>query len=909
MNVLCWKAGQESKGWVSVNPDSSSKNTGQDPRLGTVLRGKWRLDHILGTGGMATVYEATHQSNGRRVAIKILHTEFARDTGVRERFLREGYVGNKIPHRGRVEVLDDDEAEDGAPFLIMELLEGQTLSDLQKSSGKRISLQQALELTEQLLDVLAACHGQDIVHRDLKPANVFLTNEGVVKVLDFGVAQLREGQQDHTRAGMALGTPSFMSPEQARGLGDKLDGRADLFSVGAMLYFMLSGRRLHKGRSNDESLVMAATQPAPSLARVASGLPVEVIALVDKALAWDRRNRFADAMEMKAAVTALLATMRPQAVAATVVSSASSAISAATPSGPAIEQIQEDHPDVQRLRGIFRQADRLLASVRQYGWEHPETSRKLRYTFEELVRGLQEAPTAIRWSVRPYSFLYKELDIWEPVAPLDLVPWALFEAGVRELSLLPGITEEELRSFLSVLLLDPARDLPPEDDLATALWDQELVHVQVACADDWAEGGAAQREAFYAASERIEQLADQAAQTAQAEAKAMAISVDRSAAQQDAFSFALGLDATTRMALSAQFNMSNELWSERFVDALIDALYETARAKDVGPLLASLTASSTDLAVAHKINVAVALFDAILEVLKTRYPQGGGLARKLAITLFGGDVLQILLKIALDPGPPSPGLARAVELGLSQCDAKIVSQVLASLTTQDPSVRAGLLRFLARVVEDAAPEIADYLPKVSDDLGRELLTLLARGQGDATKKALEAISQGASPQLRLEVATLRGLTGEALARTVAPLLEDRDFEVRKSALQAVTRARLKEVGPGLARRAEDLAFHSLPTEERRLLLDALWALHPVRAEALVISLLSQRQVIKAEGREQSRLIAAESLGDYGDSPQALEALAGAQKGWWGVSDDLKLIVQTAIQKVQARRSMSKENSR
>lgn len=886
----------------------TGNQTGADPRLGSLLRGKWRLDRVLGTGGMATVYEAVHQGNGRRVAIKILHTELARDAGVRERFLREGYVGNKIQHRGRVEVLDDDESEDGAPFLIMELLEGQTISELQKQAGKKLPLVQTLVLAEQLLDVLAACHAVGIVHRDLKPANVFVTREGLVKVLDFGVAQLREGQQDHTRAGMALGTPSFMAPEQARGLGDQLDGRADIFSVGAMLYFMLSGIRLHKGRSNDEALVLAATQPAPSLARVAPNLPVEVIALVDRALAWDRRNRFGDASEMKAAVSAILAAQRGCEAPLPAVPSVGAGVGSAPVSAPVEEVLTEDHPDIQRLRGLFRQLDRLLASVRQYGWEHPETSRKLRYAFEELVRGLEEAPGAIRWSVRPYSFLHRQIDIWEPTAPLDLVPWALFEAGVREFELSPGITEEELRSLVSVWLLDPSRDLPPEDDLATALWDRDLEHVQVACADDWAEGGAAAREAFYAASERLEQLADRAAQAAQAEARAMAISVDRAAAQQQALSSALGLDHATRLALSSQFNLSNERWTERFVDVLIDALYEGARGKDVNALLGSLAASSADLTLARRSAVVVGLFDAVHEVLKARVPQSGGLVRRLVHTLFGGEVLQLSLRLATEPGAASPELIRALELGLSQQDGSAVPQALAALPGATPELRAALLRYLLRVVEEGAPAIAAFLPQAEPALGRELLALLAKAQGDAARQALDAVAQSASPRLRLELAMLRGLSGEALARTVAPLLEDTDFEVRKSALQAVAEHRLKELGPGLVRRAEDPSFHGLPIEERRLLLRTLWGLNGLRAEALVIALLSQRQVIKAEGREQSRLLAAESLGEHATSPQALAALVDAQKGWWGVSDDLKGAALQAAQKVQARMNAAKENA-
>src|SRR6185369_358007 len=123
--------------------------------------------------------------------------------------------------------------------------------------------------------------------------------ENVVKLLDFGVARMREAGGEATRAGTALGTPSFMAPEQAMGLADGVDGRADLFSIGASLYAMVSGQRLHQGRTDNEAFILAATTPAPSVARVAPDLPVEIIGLIDKSLAWDMRNRFENAEAMR----------------------------------------------------------------------------------------------------------------------------------------------------------------------------------------------------------------------------------------------------------------------------------------------------------------------------------------------------------------------------------------------------------------------------------------------------------------------------------------------------------------------------------------------------------------------------------------------------------------------------------
>ncbi len=275
-------------------------------RVGQWINRKYCLESLLGVGGMATVYAARHR-NGSRAALKILHAEFAREEGVKTRFLREGYVANKVDHPGVVRILDDDETQQGEPFLVMELLEGETLQQLWKRRQRKLPPVEALSIAGDLLDTLVPFHEQNIIHRDIKPANIFITGEGVVKLLDFGVAQMREGGEAMTRAGTALGTPSFMSPEQAMGKSDQLDGRSDVFSIGATLYACLSGKRLHHGKSDNEAFILAATQPAPSLARTSPDLPTEVIAFVDRSLQWDRRKRFRTAAQMRDACREIVA--------------------------------------------------------------------------------------------------------------------------------------------------------------------------------------------------------------------------------------------------------------------------------------------------------------------------------------------------------------------------------------------------------------------------------------------------------------------------------------------------------------------------------------------------------------------------------------------------------------------------
>ncbi|MCA9623285.1 MAG: serine/threonine protein kinase [Myxococcales bacterium] len=283
--------------------DDSSRQKAAD-RVGATVRAKWRLDKLIGFGGMAAVYAATHE-DGHRAALKILHAELCNDDDVRERFLREGVVARRVAHPGVVRIFDDDVTDRGEPFLIMELLSGAPLSRVWRKRGKKIPLDASLHIAASVLDALTAFHDQNIVHRDLKPANIFITRQSKVKILDFGVAQLREKGRDMTRVGLAMGTPSYMAPEQALGKSDRVDHRADIYAVGATLYTILSGQRLHQGATEQESYVLAATQPASSVARVAPDLPVPVVALIDKALQWDMRNRFQSAAEMRDAILAL----------------------------------------------------------------------------------------------------------------------------------------------------------------------------------------------------------------------------------------------------------------------------------------------------------------------------------------------------------------------------------------------------------------------------------------------------------------------------------------------------------------------------------------------------------------------------------------------------------------------------
>jgi serine/threonine-protein kinase len=278
-------------------------------QVGMLVRDRWHLDALLGVGGTAAVFAATHR-NGKRVALKMLHPELSACPDMRQRFLDEGYVANSVGHPGAVSVIDDDVTENGHVFLIMDLLEGETLDQVITEGG---CLQPARVLTvaDAVLDILAAAHDKGIVHRDVKPDNIFITADGQVRLLDFGIARMATpGRTRTTQTGTPIGTPAFMPPEQARGRLEQLDGRADLWALGATMFYLLTGRDVHEAETVAEELLAAMTKHAPSLGELAPELPPPLIDLVDRALTYERSDRWASARDMQVAlrrVEALLA--------------------------------------------------------------------------------------------------------------------------------------------------------------------------------------------------------------------------------------------------------------------------------------------------------------------------------------------------------------------------------------------------------------------------------------------------------------------------------------------------------------------------------------------------------------------------------------------------------------------------
>ena len=252
-----------------------------------VLGGKYALGRVLGSGTQGAVYEAENLLVGKKVAVKVMSRDLARDGSLRDAFLTEARITARVAHPHVVDVIDLGLDREGTPFIVMELLEGETLSEILERRGP-LPLPYACELMTQVLEAVAAAHREGIVHCDLKPSNVFVSHrrpdQPVVKVFDFGIA---EGGM-HTRRGGA-GTPLYMAPEQATG-GD-VDARADVFAAGAMLYEMLTGEPPFPFDSLRQIVIAAQSGNFEPLDARLPAIPAEISAAVELSLAADRELR------------------------------------------------------------------------------------------------------------------------------------------------------------------------------------------------------------------------------------------------------------------------------------------------------------------------------------------------------------------------------------------------------------------------------------------------------------------------------------------------------------------------------------------------------------------------------------------------------------------------------------------
>ena len=891
-----------------------------EARTGMVVE-RWTLRRMVGRGGMAAVYEGV-DGDGQRAAVKMLHDEFVGRGAVQRRFLREAFIMGVAEHPDAIKVHAQGLC-DGTPFFAMEFVDGETLQSRWAAVG-RMAPEEVVGYVTSLLDLLAAYHKQGVVHRDIKPANLMVSGRGV-RLIDFGVARYRDmgtSVAEYTRDGSTLGTPPFMPPEQALGKIDRIDQRSDIFAVGALMYALLTAKFVHGGDTNDEMLISAASKPAESLIVAAPALPEDLVRVVDKALSFYPNDRYADAAEMLGAVrelrndapppgvTAAAAARSPASLVANVSAAPDEIRKAAAIAALGIGAFESIHTDAtQALEVMFRGLRRVFDAIQLYDPAHPEVQRRIDDAHELIEQILHEYPDDTGFAVRMSTFEVDGEPVWTPKAPFDQIPYRMFINGLRFVRLSPGITRDELRQFLH-LITQPTAELPAEDDLATALWDLDLAHIETSMvtsftiADDVHVQNQFELEVTHATEEEQKFLRREA--VAQLELLALVAATGEGGLAQAQMT---SRDAVIERRLAGATLASQ--FRDQFVEALGRDTWELRAAMVIGAAIQEAWAE-------HDLKRLAAMVTAILPryLLQEREPDAFQLAERIVGQTTQAEVRQhvigwlfqpknvarLMSRLAYDKEVWDEATRRRISSLLAEAPPDAVDEVIPLFAKTPALHRRVVMTCLMRHGDGRQADYVDIGVAAPSGVALDIVQVVERIEDDATPRELLRIL--AHPDESVREAVLNALSNRfpnAVEQVLVPMIDDESPNLRVQALRLARSLKSSTIREMLVAQVHANKFHTLPFTERRLTMETLHAIEPKLAEQACVDLARKKLNITLDpAMHTTRIMAITFLGETGLSRAGWEALEDAARRFPGNPQNVRDAATAAMDRWRSR---------
>jgi eukaryotic-like serine/threonine-protein kinase len=883
-----------------------------------VGKASYRLTELVGKGGMAEVYAAA-RLDGSMFAVKILRSEYLVKAKVRDRFLQEATLTRLVDHPAAVRIFEEDYAEDGAPFMVMELLHGKSLQQHWRDQGRRLPIPEALRIAEVVLACMNACHAAGVVHRDLKPANVFLTDSGAVRVLDFGIAAFFGAKAEEVRAkaddllkldrDLGVGTPAYMSPEQARFL--PTDARSDLFSIGAMLHALITGHRLHASKNERESLLFAGSRAVPSILHIAPNLPPAVATLIDKSLQWNPEDRYQsasamlvdvqDALELFGATAPESKAVRPPAIsnsAIRVVEGEGEALSNAEHESAAEGDVADAtyRPELARDTegsvisdaALLRRFEADLITVRgffaciQAALAAPLVSL-LEREIESAARVLvQSERDEFVLRLRPYGFALNKEDVW--IAEDALVLESLHQAyaqGVRRVCIRTNLLTQELLTWLRLMFDHSNSGM----DLTWAAREASLQNITF----EWAvpSQGLLTANEGMAAEQANEWLGDY-----QVEADALRdVRKGRDVAPVPRETLTLFRAERSRLQASAE---------STYHQLLGRAFYYGLAARDITGIVLALRKAGRrvirDGAVHRLRTIWSDAAEVVVQMCKSPL-QGEQLAGALARALVGGDNFDYLVEhVAAFPQEAPPLVVMCEYLG----DEEFLRAIRRLQNELPANLDMLLRRLVTRLVVGKEDKIHAELMRVGfAHQAVRLGELLLLAESDEATRILQLLANESNAPLQVASTVLLASPAERPAHLVK-LLTHADAEMRRAALEIIAYYKLGPLAQPVSKMVDASDNVKRADEEVSLAFAVLFQLDRRVAVDLASSIARKGGLFGNAGREQRRILAVRALAQHGLSEEVIHVLNEVAAARWTASPQVRQEAKAGLLALGAR---------